>query len=257
MFYNKIHFRKSVLPLAQLVRKEGALVGSRIGATREVSNAIIELAPGEILYRPGMVRRLGIVEILQFVSGYFDERHILKAVPGLQYPYGIQNAYGQRVSQQLPRVLQQLKETPGSRRATLYIGKPEDVGEKEKPCMQMAQFQIRNEMLLTTVYARSWDVLSGLPYDIIMFQGVTAILANILGLRPGPVTFMVGSLHVYEEAWERAEKKYGNGEDVKWTRLRFTRGFSCLEEARNWAMDELNEMDNWVHGLPHGIEVTK
>ena len=186
--------------------------------------------------------------------GYFDDRHIKKVVPKLAYPYGHANAYGQKVSQQLPYVIQQLIDYPDTRRAVLHIGKAEDGQEHTKPCMQTVQFQIRNGKLHTTVFARSWDVLSGLPYDSILMQGVCQIMAKLLGrsVEPGPVTFMASSLHVYSDAWDRHDIRPGTYK-IPWNSVEIVRDFEDFDDVRNWAHDELNSIDEWEDYLPEGV----
>lgn len=240
--------------LARIVYELGGRQESRIGETRELLSANLNLGSKDILYRPGMVRRLGMVEILQFWSGYFDERHIFKAVPSLQYPYGIDNAYGIKVAQQLPRVIQQLKENPESRRAIIHIGKAEDGAEAVKPCMQSIQFQIRSGWLFMDIFARSWDAISGVPYDVILMAGVNQIMAKLLKVKPGMVNFSASSLHVYTEAWERVFGKYPEKKTAPWNSIEVIKDFQDFDEVRNWAFDELNLMDYWQKGLPKGIK---
>lgn len=243
----------SALELGRFIVKMGERQPSRIGLTYEELNSTVAFKRNEIAYRPGMARRLGMVEILQFWSGYFDERHITKVVPKLAYPYGHANAYGQKVSQQLPFVIQQLVDWPGSRRAILHIGKPEDGQERTKPCMQSVQFQIRDGKLFTTVFARSWDVLSGLPYDSILMQGVAQIMAKLVGASPATVTFMASSLHVYEEAWARFGDTPAGSYKLPWNAVEIVRDFEDFDDVRNWAMDELNRIDEWDKYLPEGV----
>ena len=242
----------SALELGRFVVKVSRLHESRIGATYEELNSTVEFKQFEVAYRPRMARRLGMVEILQFWSGYFDERHIEKVVPKLAYPYGHANAYGQKVSQQLPYVIQQLIDYPDTRRAILHIGKAEDGQEHTKPCMQTVQFQIRDGELFTTVYARSWDVLSGLPYDSILMQGVCQIMAKLVGVTPATVTFMASSLHVYHEAWIRLGETVADYK-IPWNAVEIVRDFEDFDDVRNWAHDELNSIDEWDVYLPEGV----
>lgn len=256
MIVNESHIFNNAASLARWVGMSGAAHESRIGYTREVLNAKVDFRWNELPYRPGMARKLGIVEALQFISGYFDERHIKVACPSLTYEYGIANAYGQKVSQQLPGVIAQLQENDESRRATLYIGKPEDGHERTKPCMQMVQFQIRNEALYTTVYARSWDAIHGLPYDVTMFNLVSQVMASLLNVATARTTVFAASLHVYVDVLLKMEKKWNevNLSRPPYDRIEVFEDFQNLEEAREWAMDELNQIDSWNRGLPRGVE---
>lgn len=228
---------QSATQVARLVETYGNRQPSRIGDTFEFEQAHLILEPGEIMYRRGMSGKLGPVEVFQFWSGYFDERHIKLAVPNLQYPYGIANAYGQKVAQQLPKVVQQLRDTNDSRRALLFIGKPEDGQEVERPCVTLMQFTIRNGYLNTYVYVRSWDAISGMPYDLILFQGVTQIMASLVDAKPGKVSAFTPSLHVYEHALDRAGDSL-----VKFNHVNFAPFAGMpLEMVRTTCHDLLND----------------
>lgn len=246
----------SLTKIIDYIISEGDQFNSRLGPTSEMMDAVVEFTAGDIPYRPGMTRKLGMVELLQVLSGYYDERQLKRAAPGLVYPYGIVHAYGMKIAQQLPKVLAQLWEDSGTRRAVLYIGKPEDGQETEKPCIQLYQFSIRKGYLHMTVFARSWDAISGLPYDVMVAGAVGQIMAKLTGTLPGKVVFHATSLHVYQERWR--EIILGNmdkfRQPVPYTKFRITETFSDLVEVREWAMDELNDMENWQRGLPQGIE---
>lgn len=247
----------NAMQIARIVQDYGTVHESRIGRTSEILNATFKSDCHFIPYRAGMARKLGLVEILQFWSGYFDQRHIKKVVPKLKYDYGHANAYGQKVSQQLPKVIEQLRENRESRRATLYIGKPEDGQETTKPCMQMIQFQIRDKALYTSAYARSWDAIHGLPYDVMMFNGVAQIMAQLLNVYPERLVVHAGSLHVYDKAWRHALKQYEIAAVARprpYSTLKILYQFQDFDEVRNWAHDQLNRIDDWK-SLPEGVGI--
>src|SRR5260370_41880706 len=52
---------------------------------------------------------------------------------------------------------------------------------------------------------RSNDAWLGLPYDVFTFTRIQAYVAAAVGVEPGRYTHTVGSLHLYERDWERAE----------------------------------------------------
>lgn len=241
--------------LMEHVIANGFFQESRIGGTFEMLNARVSVPADFIVYRPGMTRRLGYVEILQLVSGFFDTRHLEIAIPNLQYDYTIQDAYGIRVALQLPKVLQQLKETPGSRRATIHIGVPGDGQETVKPCTQTLNFQIRNGRLNMTIFMRSWDVLSGLPYDVINFNGLNQVFSHLLGVKPGWNTWIAASFHVYRHAVLRLNERF-KGWDGRYpyTNFQIQPQGDTLEDYRRWAIDQLIRLEDWEHGTPEGVK---
>ena len=242
----------------EVIVQTGDKQDSRLGAVREILGAGLPSSSFSQPYRPGMARRLGFVELLQVISGYFDERHISKAAPSLRYPYGPTHAYGIKIYQQLGKVVEQLETNKGTRRAMVHIGKPEDGQELEKPCMQSIQYLERDDHLLSFVYARSWDLVSGAPYDIMVMNGLNQMVANIIGLKPGVCHYYAVSAHVYTEVWNEIKGRYKIDllNDVSpfpdFFRLPV---FDTLLQYREWAIDQLNDLDNWEKGLPKGVEI--
>jgi len=241
-----------LLKLYRYIAMEGDIHHSRIGPTFEIPDAVVTFSSYDVPYRPGMTRRLGMVEFLQVLSAYFDERLIARAAPGLLYPYSLTHAYGIKIAQQLERVVKQLSDNPETRRAVIYIGKPEDGAEGEKPCMQLYQFQIRFGTLSTTVYARSWDAYAGLPYDVITANGIAQAVANYLGVLPHRTTFHAASLHIYQRDYQRLPEKSASTKPP-YNYFEVQEAFGKWEQWREWAIDQLNDYDNWQHGLPKGV----
>jgi thymidylate synthase len=238
------------------IEQEGRSHASRMGPTYEMLDATLTFNSYSAPYRPGISRRLGLVEMLQVFSAYFDERHLKQVAPNLKYQYTLTHAYGIKIAQQLPKVIEQLCDNHETRRAMLYIGKPEDGFEVDRPCMQLVQFQIRDGLLYTSVYARSWDVLSGLPYDVLVLNGLAQLVAHFTTTAPLRTTFHVGSLHLYHEVLdqirERHAEKFSIGANPfgQYFKVTFPNDW---DDMRNWAMDELNRIDEWEHGLPKGV----
>jgi thymidylate synthase len=189
-----------------------------------------------------MSRALAFVESLQVLSGYFDERLISKAAPGLVYSYGYQHAYGTKIFQQLPKVIDQLKSNPESRRAVIHIGKPEDGQETEKPCIQTIQFLIRDNQLHTMIFARSWDAVMGLPYDVSVANFLAEVVRSILSygkdnpLGSGNVYGMASSLHIYNRDIQKVTDVSANPP----SNLSYSLPqYEDLSSYRNMAIDQL------------------
>lgn len=238
--------------LVDFVSRYGSDRASRLGSSQEFVGAQIIGVPYVIPTRWGYARRLGIVEFLQVLSGYFDERHLEKVAPKLLYTYGLTHAYGIKIAQQLEKVVEQLKEHPDSRRAMIYIGKPEDGYEVEKPCVQNFQF-ISEEFpgsreLNLIADIRSWDLVSGFPYDWVVMGGILQVVSHLTGMVPGRIIANAGSAHVYQSDMHKIHD-IGNFEFFEML-VRFPN----FRQAREWAMDELNRIDEWKSlGAPAAI----
>lgn len=230
--------------LLRYARREVPETTSRIGNVHDFGPSMLTLDVETFPYRQGMAPRLGVVEFLQVVSGYFDERHILNVAPNLLHPYGLTHAYGLKLTRQLEGVFAQLQQSRNTRRAVAHIGQPEDGYEQEKPCIQSYQFRVnpRTNRLDAQVFARSWDMYAGLPYDIMTAGGVTMLMARMLEVPNGRLTVFASSAHVYTANLEpggtiarltstpRWDKWFLKA-DLNWVRWR---------DAREWAMDRLN-----------------
>lgn len=249
-----------ILEILNHIYKNGEVFDSRIGMTTEMMNFRMKTTPTEIVYRPGMSRSLGFVEVLQVLSGYFDERQLRSVAPNLLYDYGITHAYGIKIAHQIPKVIDQLKNNPGTRRAIIYIGKPEDGFEEEKPCIQSIQFLIRKNSLHATVFVRSWDVISGLPYDTMVVGALTQIIADFMDLDYGKITWNATSAHYYDVTFDKMIKDFSSKPKDKDGKIKIPYSsffvdvrFETWNDVREWAIDQLNRIEFWIGGVPDGI----
>jgi hypothetical protein len=67
------------------------------------------------------------------------------------------------------------------------------------------QFLIRHDLLHCVVTMRSNDLWLGFPYDVFTFTQIQRYLAVMLAVGLGSYTHNVGSLHLYEEHYEKAQ----------------------------------------------------
>lgn len=149
----------------------------------------------------------------------------------------IYGAYGPRLldwngSNQLERVIQLLRDKPRSRRAVVQIFDADDLDVIEKPdgttgyrieipCTCTLQFLIRGAQLHMVTYMRSNDAFLGLPHDIFTFTMLQEIVANTLGVNLGKYKHCVGSLHLYDKHFVKAQKYIDEGfqDDVAMPRM--------------------------------------
>lgn len=108
---------------------------------------------------------------------------------------------------QLAHVVDVLHEDPLSRRAVIAIYDPAVDTEpgRDIPCNDFLQFQSRLGKLHMTVTVRSNDVMWGWSgINAFEWSTLQEIVASLLGIEVGPLTFNIGSLHLYEHHWEKA-----------------------------------------------------
>lgn len=225
--------------LIDTVLSRGDLVPSRIGNTREVLNLGLCLADprGSLVGRKGMSDDFAYEEIRQLVAGVYDGPALAAITPRAAELITQATAYGPRVAGQLKLIEQELRESPGSRRAVVYVGRDTDLlgttvpllSEKmggEMPCTCVWQFHLRGFLLHMSVYMRSWDLVWGLSYDVPSFTAIQRLLAQVLDVGVGSYIHFAGSAHIYEQHWN-LEKWFR--EDVV--------DLSTYAEAKTW--DEL------------------
>lgn len=205
MFYTdrlSIHYPD----LIELVKRCGDTVPSRIGETKEILNLRLELFEPEycITGRKGFSDRFMHEEIAQILAGVHDNDRLRAITPKAADLITEATAYGPRTWRQLEAVESELSSSPTSRRAVVYIGRPEDlvsIGTEtagEMPCTETWQFHLRDGRLHMTVTMRSWDLVWGLSYDVPSFVAVQIALARALGVDVGTYVHTAGSGHIYD-----------------------------------------------------------
>lgn len=113
-------------------------------------------------------------------------------------------AYGPWVTSQLPYVVKTLKADPDSRQAVMTIWRQSPPPTKDVPCTVAIQYLLRGGRLMAQTFMRSNDAWLGLPYDVFTFTRLQAFVAAALGVPMGRYVHTVGSLHLYEQDWEKA-----------------------------------------------------
>lgn len=192
------HF-DSYASLVEHVEASGAAVDSRLGPMREYFGAGLYLPTGVIPNRKNLNLNLGWAEALQLLAGVFDPAALKRVAPKADHSlFTLHMAYGPRTVDQWPLVIEELKENPESRRAVIFIAKPDDTSNTI-PCTLNIGFLIRNGQLQTNVYMRSWDVHHGLPYDIMMFSMAAQAVAACLQIPAGVIKVTATSMHLYDQ----------------------------------------------------------
>lgn len=120
-------------------------------------------------------------------------------------------AYGPKLVDQLPYITETLSRDPSSRQALLTIWRERPGPSKDIPCTVLMQFFIRTGLLDMLVYMRSNDAWLGLPYDVFNFTMIQQYVASLLDVDVGFYHHHVGSLHLYEQHWERAKAVIAEG----------------------------------------------
>ena len=193
--------------LLDRVVRVGALVSPRGELIREVRPLILRLEFPErcIVKRPGFSRALMWLEALSLLAGEFDKSLFEAVSPDAAKRLNAYGAYGPRIKEQLLEAERELKRDPDSRRALVYVGRPDDLRlahALDMPCTESLQFFKRDGKLEMIANMRSWDLVWGLSYDIPCFVALQWVMADALRLPMGTYTHIAGSGHVYERHFD-------------------------------------------------------
>jgi thymidylate synthase len=114
---------------------------------------------------------------------------------------------------QIVNVTDLLHAKPDSRRAVIQLFAANDIVEEHKdvPCTCVLQLFLRDGALHMIVYMRSNDVIWGLAHDVFCFTMLQEIIAVSLRATLGTYTHIAGSLHLYDDKREAAEKFIAEG----------------------------------------------
>lgn len=202
--------------------KHGIEQDSRNGKTVELEDLVITVqnptitAANEV--RPYYSPEIGLVEGLQLVSGVSDSALTAQIQPNfrnyMEDDTGkFWGAYGPRVVNQLPIIIERLRDDPDTRQAVITLWDPEfdaHGGKKDHPCTSLFNFRIRDGKLNMSTFMRSNDAIHGWPFDLIQFSMLMQSMAHELGVGVGTYSHHVGSFHIYEPHWKVAQEIIDN-----------------------------------------------
>lgn len=114
---------------------------------------------------------------------------------GKGYGYQFRNFNG---VDQLSLLIDGLKKDPNSRRHIMIAWNPSQLDEAAlPPCHLYQQYQIMNGKLNSSFVCRSTDIMYGLPYNIMSYSLINAMLSKLLGIESGEIVFFGNDLHIY------------------------------------------------------------
>jgi thymidylate synthase len=107
---------------------------------------------------------------------------------------------------QISQVLDQIKNTPDSRRMIVSAWNVADVPNmKLPPCHALFQFYVADGKLSCQLYQRSADIFLGVPFNIASYALLTHMMAQQAGLEVGDFIWTGGDCHLYANHLEQVE----------------------------------------------------
>ena len=221
---------KNYLDLARTILKDGTPKTDRTGTgtfSRFGAQLRFDLNAGFPLVTTKRVHLKSIVhELLWFISGNTNVRYLqengvtiwdewadedgeLGPVYGSQWRSwpATSDDGGVREIDQLSELIDQIRETPDSRRLIVSAW---NVGEipnmKLPPCHLLFQFGVSEQRLSCSMYMRSCDVFLGLPFNIASYALLTQMIAQVTGLGLGDLIISLGDAHIYSNHIDQTRK---------------------------------------------------
>jgi thymidylate synthase len=216
---------KQYLDLMRHVRDHGVVKTDRTGTgTRSVFGYQMrfDLAEGFPLVTTKKLHLRSIIhELLWFLKGDTNTRYLKENGVSIWDEWADENGdlgpvYGSqwrswasadgRHIDQIQQVLEQIKNTPDSRRLIVSAW---NVGELDQmalpPCHAFFQFYVAEGRLSCQLYQRSADIFLGVPFNIASYALLLMMIAQVSGLKPGEFVHTLGDAHLYSNHLEQAD----------------------------------------------------
>jgi thymidylate synthase len=215
------------LDMMRLVRETGARKEDRTGTgTLSVfgHQMRFDLSKGFPLVTTKKLHIRSIVhELLWFLSGDSNIRYLKENGVSiwdewadedgdLGPVYGVQwrswpTPDGHKIDQ-VAQVVQQLRETPDSRRIILSAWNVAEIDNMAlPPCHCLFQFYVADGRLSCQLYQRSCDIFLGVPFNIASYALLTHMLAQQVDLKVGDFVWTGGDCHLYLNHLEQADEQ--------------------------------------------------
>lgn len=99
---------------------------------------------------------------------------------------------------QITNVVNQIKNTPDSRRMIVSAWNVSDIEQMHlPPCHCLFQFYVADGKLSLQLYQRSADTFLGVPFNIASYALLLQMMAQVCGLQPGEFIHTTGDTHIY------------------------------------------------------------
>ena len=107
---------------------------------------------------------------------------------------------------QISEVIDQIKNTPNSRRIIVNAWNVADLGNMNlPPCHMFFQFYVADGKLSLQMYQRSADTFLGVPFNIASYALLLMMMAQVTGLKPGEFIHTTGDTHLYLNHLEQVQ----------------------------------------------------
>lgn len=120
---------------------------------------------------------------------------------GKEFAHTIGTAYGWIVNkyQLTQSLIETLKTDPANRRMIMSLWQNEWLPTAALPsCVWNSQWNVTGNKLNIMVTVRSNDVPLGMPFNVSQYATLCYLIAQVTGLEPGQMTYVINNAHIYE-----------------------------------------------------------
>jgi thymidylate synthase len=113
-----------------------------------------------------------------------------------------------RMVNQIEQVVQQIKQSPQSRRLIVSAWNPGELDQMAlPPCHLLFQFYVSAGRLSCQLYQRSADLFLGVPFNIASYALLIHLFAAVTGLEPGEFVHTFGDVHIYRNHLDQVREQ--------------------------------------------------
>jgi thymidylate synthase len=169
--------------------------------------------------------------------------------------YGVQGRRWQRpdgsVLDQLQKIVSNLSRGLDDRGEILTFYNP---GEFDlgclRPCMHTHNFSLLGDTLYLTSYQRSCDVPLGLNFNQIQVFTLLALMAQIIGKKPGKAYHKVVNAHIYEDQLELMKDVQLKRAPFDPPKLHINPEIKSLDDIESWVSLDDFSVEGYQHHEP-------
>ncbi len=111
---------------------------------------------------------------------------------------------------QIQKVIEQLKESPNSRRIIVSAWNVSEIESMAlPPCHTFFQFYVADNKLSCQLYQRSADIFLGVPFNIASYALLTMMMAQVCNLELGEFVHTLGDAHIYSNHFDQTNLQLG------------------------------------------------
>lgn len=145
--------------------------------------------------------------IKEFISKIKNDSTFAKKWGELGPVYGKQWRNFEGIDQ-IQNVINQIKNSPNSRRIIVSAWNPKEIGDMLlPPCHTLFQFYVYNGEISLQLYQRSADMFLGVPFNIASYALLLVLVADVCHLKPNSFIHTIGVAHIYENHLEQVKEQ--------------------------------------------------